>query len=107
MPYAVGRQTVLRLIVLFLFFCSAACSGRRERLVRETVAANVEEFRKKEQEKCRATLLAEAGQTVDSLLLYEALSEVNDSLAGRRPFRPARPGQIAPIDSAAVRPIFE
>jgi hypothetical protein len=103
----VGQKSKLAVFVFILVLLAAACSGRRERLVRETVAANVEEFRKKEQAKCRATLLTEAGQTADSLLLYEALSEVNDSLAGRRPFRPARPGQIAPIDSAAVRPIFE
>lgn len=84
-----------------------ACSGNKERIVQEKVAEQVAEFRKKEAPKCRAALLTEAGRIADSLLLYEALEEVNDSLRNRHPFRPVKPPRIPPIDSAAVKPLFE
>ena len=84
-----------------------ACSGNKERIVQEKVAEQVAEYRKKEAPKCRAALLAEAGRIADSLLLYEALAEVNDSLRNRHPFRPVKPPGIPPIDSAAVKPLFE
>lgn len=71
------------------------------------MAERVAEFREKEILKCRESLLVEAGKTVDSLLLNEALSEVNDSLARLRPFKPVKPADIPPIDSASVKPIFK
>ena len=84
-----------------------ACSQQKERLIREKVAERVAEFRKKTIAECQANLLASAEKMADSLLLYEALNEVNDSLKRMRPFRPLPPGQIAPIDSGAVKPIFD
>lgn len=92
------------ILSLVLFF---ACSGEKERVVQEKVAQRVADFRKKETAKCRVDLLAEAGQIVDSLLLYEALSEVQDSLKQLRPFKPLPPIVIPPIDSLAVKPIFD
>lgn len=84
-----------------------ACSERKERIIREKIAERVAEFRKKNSADCRAQLLEDAEKIADSLLLYEALSEVNDSLKRTRPFRPLPPGQIAPLDSGAVKPIFD
>ncbi|MEQ1746542.1 MAG: hypothetical protein ABMA02_14015 [Saprospiraceae bacterium] len=91
-----------------LFLLSAfACTGDKERIEQERVAEQVAEFRRKEAPKCRASLLAEAGQIADSLLLYEALAEVNDSLRGMHPFRPVKPPGIPPIDSLPVKPLFD
>lgn len=87
--------------------CLCSCSRKKERLVQETVAQRVAEFRKKETAKCRAALLADAEHIVDSLLLYEALSDVQDSLKQLRPFKPVPPAIIAPIDSLKIKPIFE
>lgn len=98
--------------ILFQFGLSAilaisACSRNKERIIREKVAERVSDFRKKELAKCRTGLLVDAEKIVDSLLLYEALQEVNDSLRQKRPFRPLPPIAIPPIDSSAVKPIFD
>ncbi|MCB9316275.1 MAG: hypothetical protein H6569_09065 [Lewinellaceae bacterium] len=93
-------------LLLFATVCFS-CSRKKERLVQETVAQRVAEFRKKETAKCRAELLADAERVVDSLLLYEALSDVQDSLKQLRPFKPVPPPAIAPIDSLKIKPIFE
>jgi len=100
------RHTFFTLFGIYLL-AGLACSGDKERIVQEKVAEQVAEFRKKEAPKCRTSLLAEAGRIADSLLLYEALEEVNDSLRNRHPFRPIKPPGIPPIDSAAVKPLFE
>jgi len=92
------------LLATCLFF---ACGDGTERIVQEKVAERVAEFRKKEAPKCRAALLVEAGRMADSLLLYEALHEVNDSLRNLHPFRPVKPPKIPPIDSLVVKPLFE
>ena len=92
------------LLATCLFF---ACGGGTERIVQEKVAERVAEFRKKEVPKCRAALLVEASRIADSLLLHEALNEVNDSLRNLHPFRPVKPPNIPPIDSLAVKPLFE
>jgi len=84
-----------------------SCSRKKERLVQEAVAQRVADFQKKETAKCRADLLVEAGHIVDSLLLHEAMSEVQDSLKQRRPFKPLRPAVILPIDSLKIKPVFE
>jgi len=96
-------QTALCLLLLAL----PACKGNKERIVQEKVTERVSEFRKKESDKCRDALLADAERIVDSLLLHEALHEVTDSLRGLRPFRPVKPPGIVPIDSLEVKPIFE
>ncbi len=98
---------ILMGFLLLTAVCVPACSQKKERLIREKVAERVAEFRKKTVAECQASLLASAEKMADSLLLYEALSEVNDSLKRMRPFRPLPPGHIAPIDSGAVKPIFD
>ncbi|MCK6691113.1 MAG: hypothetical protein L6Q97_03305 [Thermoanaerobaculia bacterium] len=85
----------------------ASCKRGRERIIREKVDERVSDFRKKETAKCRAALLTEAEKIADSLLLYEALQEVTDSLKQLRPFKPLPPATIPPLDSAAVKPIFD
>jgi len=99
-----ARILFLSVIVLLLV---SACSKKKERIIREKVDERVADFRKKETVKCRMILLVDAEQIVDSLLLYEALLEVNDSLKQLRPFRPFLPSAIPPIDSSAVKPIFD
>lgn len=93
-----------KLVLLLALF---ACGGNKERIVQEKIAERVSDFRKKETEKCQATLLADAERIVDSLLLYGALEEVNDSLRNRHPFKPVKPAHIAPMDSLPVKPIFD
>lgn len=94
-------------IIGLLCAALSACTGNQERVVQEKVAERVSEFRKKETDKCQIALLADAERIVDSLLLYEALHEVTDSLRGLRPFKPVKPPGIAPIDSLEVKPIFD
>lgn len=94
-------------LLLLIVLAGWACGKEKERTIQTKVAERVAEFRKKEREKCRLSLLQEAGKVVDSLLLHEALDEVNDSLARLRPFRPVKPVDIPPIDTSAVRPIFD
>lgn len=99
-----------KLVTLFglsAMLALSACSRNKERIIREKVAERVSDFRKKELAKCRAVMLVDAEKMVDSLLLYEALREVNDSLRQKRPFRPLPPVAIPPIDSSAVKPIFD
>lgn len=103
-----GRMAVKLLfwsaIVLLSVF---SCKRSKERIIREKVDERVADFRKKETAKCRTALLIEAEKIADSLLLYEALQEVTDSLKQLRPFKPLPPAAIPPLDSAAVKPIFD
>lgn len=93
---------------LFLLITIAfSCSRKKEQLILETVEKRVADFTKKEKIKCREELLAEAEHIVDSLLLTEALSEVQDSLKQLRPAKPLPPDTILPIDSLKIKPIFE
>ncbi|MBK9336014.1 MAG: hypothetical protein IPM98_05305 [Lewinellaceae bacterium] len=103
----IRRVKTRRYPFALLFLALFACGGNKERIVQEKIAERVSEFRKKETERCRAALLADAGRIADSLLLYEALGEVNDSLRNRLPFKPVKPAHIAPMDSLPVKPIFD
>ncbi|MFN0013715.1 MAG: hypothetical protein ACKVU2_04130 [Saprospiraceae bacterium] len=100
-------QKTYAITACFFLLSVFACTGDEERIVQEKVAEQVAEFRRKEAPKCRTALLIEAGHIADSLLLSEALAEVNDSLRGMRPFRPVKPPHIPPIDSSVVRPLFD
>jgi len=109
-PVLVRRVRIIWLFpVLWVWVLSAlvSCGGGKDRVIQAAVAERIAEFRKKEIIKCRELLLMEAGKTVDSLLLNEALSEVNDSIARLRPFKPVKPADIPPIDSASVKPVFK
>lgn len=103
-----GRKAVKLLffgaIVLLMI---SSCNRNKERIIRAKVDERVADFRKKEMAKCRVALMIEAEKIADSLLLYEALQEVNDSLKQLRPFKPLPPAAIPPLDSAAVKPIFD
>lgn len=103
-----GRKAVKRLFFgVNVILLVVSCSRSKERIIREKVDERVSDFRKKETAKCQARLLKEAEQIADSLLLQEALQEVNDSLRQMRPFKPLPPPAIPPIDSAAIKPIFD
>ncbi len=83
------------------------CDSDKSHIVEEKVAERLAEYRKREMEKCRQALLAEAERMVDSMLLAEAIAQVEDSLRRARPPRPVKPPLLAPLDSSPVRPIFE
>ncbi len=94
-----------------LFWGSAwvifGCEGDTSPVVEEKVREQVDEFRKREIEKCRRVLMAEAEHVVDSLLLKEAMAAIEDSLRRQYPPKPVKPPLLPPFDSAAVRPIFD
>ncbi|MCS7036255.1 MAG: hypothetical protein RMJ33_04960 [Saprospiraceae bacterium] len=104
-PNKFGRYGVVAILAL-LAVVGAGCGGDKERIVEEKVAERLAEFRKRETEKCRQALLAEAERLVDSLLLAEAMREVADSLRQLRPPKPVKPPLLPPWDSLPVRPIF-
>lgn len=91
---------------LLLCVCATACGPDKEAIVREKVNERASVFRAKKIVECREALLKEAEQIVDSLLLEEALTELNDSLARLRPFKPAKPEPLPPIDSLPAKPLF-
>ena len=76
-------------------------------IIREKVAEKVQAFKDKKNRECRASMLAEAEQIADSLLLAEAKMEMEDSLVRFRPTRPVKPAQVPPIDSLTVQPVFK
>ena len=84
-----------------------ACEGDKERIIQQKVAENVRDFRQKKSVECRETLLRQAEEIVDSLLLHEATDAMSDSLGRLRPGRPVQPPSIPPIDSMQVRPLFD
>ena len=98
------RTTLAALLCVLLL---AGCAGDKEKIVQEKVAEKVADFRKKKNMECRQSLFAKAEQIVDSLLLSEAESALQDSLSRLRPFRPTQPPAVPPIDSNAVKPIFD
>ena len=88
-------------------YIQTGCGSDKRKVIDEKVAERVEAFREKENSKCREALLSDAEHIVDSLLLAEALTEVSDSLSRTRPVRPYKPKPVLPIDSLAVKPLFE
>jgi hypothetical protein len=84
-----------------------ACNGDQESIVQAKVAERVTAFKRKKSLECQEALLQTAEQIVDSLLLTDAQSSLNDSLTRLRPGRPFLPPAIPPIDSLKVAPIFE
>lgn len=104
----VGSQINSRPItLLFLSLCILACHRDKEAIVQAKVTERVSDFIAKKRAECREALLQKAEETVDSLLLAEAQSALNDSLARMRPGRPFQPPAIPPIDSLQIKPIFK
>ncbi len=83
------------------------CGDDKSEIIRQKVAERLLDFRQKKSVECSEILLREAEQIVDSLLLTEATSAMNDSLGRLRPFRPLQPPPIPPIDSLKVHPLFD
>jgi hypothetical protein len=94
------------LFLLAIIFC-VGCGPDKEIIIQEKVTERLTAFREKKNAECRAELLVEAEQIVDSLLLAEATMELSDSLFRLRPFKPAKPAPLPPIDTLPVQPIFE
>ena len=85
----------------------AACGPSKEEIVAAKVAERMADFRKKESLKCRMSLLQDAENIADSLLLEEAKALLADSLASNRPFRPVKPAPLPALDSSPIAPIFK
>lgn len=94
-------------IAALLLFCCWGCGRDTEAVVQQSVAERVAAYRIKQEAECRSALLARAEKMADSLLILEAIRDINDSLQRIRPGRPGRPAIIPPIDSAAVKPLFD
>ncbi|MCC7505533.1 MAG: hypothetical protein IT259_09535 [Saprospiraceae bacterium] len=100
-------QTAVLFYLLISWLLSAACGRDTDKLVQAKVAERVNEYSAKRIAECERNLLARAEKIADSLLIQEAIDDLNDSLARSRPGRPDRPAPIPPIDSTPVKPIFE
>ncbi|HNE29686.1 MAG TPA: hypothetical protein PLW66_10985 [Saprospiraceae bacterium] len=93
--------------LLLMLLTGWACGPDTETIVQTKVAERVGEFRAKRQAECQLRLLTRAEKMADSLLIQEAIDDLNDSLARSRPGRPDRPAAVPPIDSSSVKPLFE
>ena len=99
----------LRIILALWLVLSvpSACGPDKQVIINQKVAEKEMAFRDKRSIECRSSLLAEAEEIVDSLLLAEAKMELGDSLTRLRPAKPAKPAPVPPIDSLKVQPIFK
>lgn len=95
------------IILFFLWLAASGCRPDKSRIVRERVDERVLVFRTRESLKCREMLLSEAEQIVDSLILLEAQQSLRDSMLRIRPVKPFRPGDVPPVDTAEVKPLFD
>jgi hypothetical protein len=100
-----GWQSLLLLTALAL--AQMNCGQNKEALIQQKIAEKTVAFRTKKSAECRESLLQLAEKTVDSLLLAEAQQQLLDSLSRSKPGRPLRPPAVPPIDSLAIKPIFE
>lgn len=91
----------------FALAAVVSCNRDNQAVIGQKVAEKVQAFRDKKNRECRASLLAEAEQIADSLLLAEAKMQLEDSLVRFRPTRPVKPAPVPPIDSLSVQPIFK
>lgn len=83
-----------------------SCGNRQEARIQREIREKTTAFRIKKSAECQESLLSKAERLADSLLLAEAKQQLEDSLMRTRPFRPAKPATIPPIDSLQVKPIF-
>ncbi len=84
-----------------------ACGPDKQVIINQKVAEKEMAYRDKRSIECRISLMAEAEEIVDSLLLAEAKMELGDSLTRLRPAKPVKPAPLPPIDSLKVQPIFK
>jgi hypothetical protein len=90
------------LVITFLL----ACNPDRTAEMQEEITRRVERERKVYGEACKTKIMLSAEALADSLLLTEAKLQVNDSLRNRLPYKPLPPAEVAPIDTAVVKPLF-
>ena len=83
-----------------------ACEKDKSGIVQEKVEEQMAPIRKRKLAECQMALLREASKMADSILLNDARTALQDSLARSKPTQPPKPVAIAPIDSLAVAPIF-
>jgi hypothetical protein len=91
--------------VIIMFNC-VSCKTDKENIISEQVSERVAAFKIKQNAECRASLMHDAEQIVDSILLEEAKGQLNDSLMRLRPFKPPQPIAVPPIDTNPVSPLF-
>jgi hypothetical protein len=108
----IKRKKKVQNILLFLVIGIPAgtllsCANDKRETIMQKASERTLTYRLKKTAECRNTLLREASSIVDSLLLTEARLQMNDSLARARPFKPAKPVSILPIDSQIVQPFFK
>jgi hypothetical protein len=102
-------QIELRPLALAAIIMGAmtGCGPNRQQIIQQKIDQMVNDYQKKKKAECRASLLLQAEKTVDSMLLAEAQMILRDSLNRARAGKPDEPVPIQPIDSLAVKPIFE
>jgi len=105
--YSGFLHTRRALLLLFGLGLAAGCGPAKEELVQQKVAERVQAYMAKKTSECRDKLLQEAGEMADSILLSEARMDLRDSLGRQRPGRPVKPLPVPPIDSLAVKPLFD
>lgn len=97
------KKAIYTLISLFLW---SGCAPDQEAKIQEKVAEKVNDFIVKEEARCHTELLARAEKIVDSILLAEAQLQIRDSLLQGKPYAPAQPPAVPPLDTLEVKPIF-
>lgn len=101
------RNLLKKAIYFLAIFCFEFCKSDKNMTVREKVAERITSFREKKMRECNVSLFNEAEKIVDSILLSEAMMELNDSLIRLRPIKPSKPDPLQPLDSLLVAPIFK
>lgn len=100
------KREIVAAAGVFAAVIFTACQTDKSEIIQKQVAERVTKYRAEQLTEHRQKLLDEASRMVDSLLLDEARTKLQDSLGHVRPFKPGKPEAIPPIDSAVVKPLF-
>lgn len=100
----IGQTGIWAALVLL---CLAACNQDKRAFIAEKVAERTVAYRIKKMSECRNAMVQEASVMVDSLLLLEARTQLNDSLSRSKPNKPFKPAPVPPIDTQSIQPIFK
>ncbi len=102
------KKILLLCVSFFIFSCQPKDDDRAKRKkeidikVREQVA-NYTRVRK---ENCKAAILKEAGEIVDSMLIREARLKIDSLGKPPKPQKPEKPALLEITDSSEVAPFF-
>lgn len=101
------KKQLLFLICLF-FFCNA-CHDKealRQAMIEKIVKEKVDSYKRKKTTTCNKTILEEAVEIADSIMIHTALHQVDTSSEITRPIKPVRPDILLPVDTSPIRPLF-